>query len=208
MTGSREYFGRVAGRWDEMRGAYFGEAIRDDAIAAAGLSPRDVVADVGTGTGFMIMGLAPLTSRAIGFDSSPEMLTVARRNLAAFANVELHQVSGERLPVPDGDLDAVFANMYLHHAEEPPRAIAEMARVLRPGGRLVVTDLDAHDQKWMRSEMADRWLGFRRDDVCAWYAAADLTDIIVRCANDACHTTSSPGHEARLSIFLALGTKS
>jgi len=204
---SRKYFAGVAGRWDRMRSGYFSEAIRDDAIASARLGAGAIVADVGTGTGFMIQGLAPLAAKAHGFDQSPEMLAVARKNLAAFANVELHEAPGDGLPVPDGSFDAAFANMYLHHAPDPPRAIAELARVLRPGGRLVITDLDAHDQEWMREEMADRWLGFRRDDIRAWYAAARLARIEVRCARGTCRGTSSQGREARLAIFLALGTK-
>lgn len=207
MPASREYFAGVAGRWDRMRSGYFSETIRADAIAAARVGAGDIVADVGTGTGFMIQGLAPLAARVHGFDESPEMLAVARRNLAAFANVELRRAPGDRLPVPDRSFTAVFANMYLHHAPDPCRAIAEMARVLRPGGRLAVMDMDAHDQEWLRQEMADRWLGFRRDDVRDWYAAARLAGIHIRCARGACRGTSSRGREVRLSIFLALGTK-
>ena len=204
---SREYFAGVAGRWDKIRSGYFDEAIRDGAIAAAGLTAGDIAADVGTGTGFMIQGLAPLAAKVHGFDQSPEMLAVARKNLAAFANVELQEAPGDKLPVPDGSFDAVFANMYLHHAPDPPRAIAELARVLRPGGRLVIMDLDAHDRDWLRAEMADRWLGFRRGRIRAWYAAARLTRIDVRCADGQCCAASPQGRETRLSIFLALGTK-
>ncbi len=207
MPAPREYFAGVAGQWDRMRSGYFNEAIREDAIAAARVGAGDIVADVGTGTGFMIQGLAPLAARVHGFDESPEMLAIARQNLAAFPNVELREAAGDKLPVPDRSFDAVFANMYLHHAPDPLRAIAEMARVLRPGGRLVIMDIDAHDQEWMREEMADRWLGFSRDDIRAWYADASLTHINIRCAKGTCCGTSSQGREARLSIFLALGTK-
>lgn len=205
---AKKYFAEVAGQWDRMRSGYFDEAIRDDAIAAARIGARDIVADVGTGTGFMIRGLAPLAARVHGFDEAPEMLAVAKQNLAPFCNVELHEAAGDKLPVPDDCFDAVFANMYLHHAPDPPLAIAEMARVLRPGGRLAIMDTDAHDQEWMRAEMADRWLGFHRDHIRAWYAAAGLTNVEIRCAKGECCGTSSLGKEARLSIFLALGTKS
>ena len=73
------------------------------------------------------------------------MLDLARRNLAAFSNVELREAPGDRLPLPYGMLDDVFANMYLHHAPEPPVALKEMVRVLRPAGVLCLTDLDMHD---------------------------------------------------------------
>src|SRR5574337_1096912 len=103
MPASQASFAQVAGQWDEIRAGYFTEHMRDAAIAKVGalhatpLRPEAVVADVGTGTGFVALGLAPKVAKVIGFDASPEMLAVARRNLAAFPNVELHQASGDRL---------------------------------------------------------------------------------------------------------------
>lgn len=205
MRASRAYFADVADDWDELRTGYFTEAMRDAAIARARLTPDAVVADVGTGTGFVIRGLAPHVARVFGFDESPEMLAVARRNLAAFENVTLWQAQGDALPLPDGSVDAVFGNMYLHHTPDPAAAIVEMVRVLRPGGSLVLTDLDAHDQEWMREAMADRWLGFERDAVRAWYAAAGLTEIDVDCAAGSCCTAAPGGESLALSIFVAYG---
>ncbi len=75
------------------------------------------------------------------------------------------------------------------------------------GGRLVLTDLDAHDQEWMREAMADRWLGFERDDVRAWYLAAGLTDVVVDCAEGNCCTAGPDGKALALSIFVAYGRK-
>jgi ubiquinone/menaquinone biosynthesis C-methylase UbiE len=207
MKESWTYFADVAEAWDEIRSGYFTEEMRDAAIARAGLSPADVVVDVGTGTGFVIQGLASRVARVYGFDASPEMLDIARRNLARFDNVELQVAPGQTLPLPDGTVDAAFGNMYLHHAPDPAAAIAELARVLRPGGKLVLTDLDAHDQEWMRQDMADRWLGFERDDVRAWYADAGLTDVEVDCARGSCCTATPDGDELVLGIFVAYGRK-
>lgn len=83
--------------------------------------------------------------------------------------------------------------MYLHYAPDPPAAILELARVLRPGGYLVLTDLDTHEQAWMREEMADCWLGHERDDVRAWFSLAGFSDIMVDCAEGTCCTTSPQG---------------
>jgi ubiquinone/menaquinone biosynthesis C-methylase UbiE len=207
MTASKDYFADVAQDWDEMRAGYFTETMRDAAIARAHLSPGDVVADVGTGTGFVIQGLAPHVARVYGFDESPEMLDVARRNLSAFDNVELRKARGDALPLPDASLDAVFGNMYLHHVPDPGAAIVELARVLRPGGRLVLTDMDAHEQAWMREAMADRWLGFERDDVRAWYTAAGLTQVDVDCAQGDCCAADPDGNDMALSVFVAYGQK-
>ncbi len=84
---SRQYFAEVAENWDRMRSVYFTEAMRDTAIALVDFPPAAKVADVGTGTGFMIRGLAPLVGLVYGFDQSPEMVAVARRNLEEFDNV-------------------------------------------------------------------------------------------------------------------------
>lgn len=207
MIESKDYFAEVAPDWDELRAGYFTEAMRDAAIACARLTPDAIVADVGTGTGFVIQGLAPHVTRVYGFDESAEMLAIARRNLAAFENVELKEAPGDALPLPDGSLDAVFGNMYLHHTPDPEAAIAELARVLRPGGRLVLTDMDAHDQIWMREAMADRWLGFERADIHAWYRAADLVEIDVDCAQESCCASDPDGQEVAISVFVAYGRK-
>src|SRR5512139_886517 len=172
MTGapSNPYFAEVAEQWDEIRSGYFTEHLRDAAIARAHLPPDALVADVGTGTGFVAAGLASRADRVIGFDASPEMLAVARRNLARFDNVEFREAVGDQLPVASETFDGAFANMVLHHAPDPLAAIKEMTRVLKPDGVLCITDLDTHDHEWQREQMADLWLGFERADIRQWLA--------------------------------------
>lgn len=207
MDSSNVYFAEVAGQWDEIRSGFFTEAMRDAAIAKADLPPNAAVADVGTGTGFMIQGLLEQSAELVGFDESPEMLAVARENFAAYPSVEFHQAEGQRLPEQDGRFDAVFANMYLHHVPDPAAAIAEMTRILKPGGKLVITDLDTHDQAWMHEAMADRWLGFERQDIQSWYEASSLVNNDIDCADGTCDC-SGPNQEAiSLSIFVAIGQK-
>lgn len=213
MSDSNAYFAQVAGQWDEIRAGYFTEHMRDAAIAQVValdpllLGPDAVVADVGAGTGFVSKGLAPRAGKVLGFDASPAMLAVARRNLADFPNVELRQSPGDSLPLPDRALDAAFANMYLHHAPDPAAAIRELARVLKPGGALCITDLDTHDHEWQREQMADLWLGFERDDIRRWLVEAGLRDIDVDCAEGTCNACGPDGEVKPLSIFVALGRK-
>jgi ubiquinone/menaquinone biosynthesis C-methylase UbiE len=211
---SKEYFEGIAGSWDQVSAGYFGKAVRDTAIAKAYLRPEMAVADIGSGTGFLAAGLAPLVKRVYVVDGSPAMLEVAKKNLGDFSNIEYHEADGASLPFPEDSLDAVFANMYLHHTTDPLAAIREMVRVLRPGGRLVITDMDAHDYAWLKEEMADVWLGFERDQMRAWFKDAGLVNNIVDCTGQSCSAESSKstlsdaqGRQAQISIFVATGTR-
>ncbi len=204
---SNPYFAAVAEQWDEIRSDYFTEHMRDAAIAKAQLPPNAVVADVGTGTGFVTAGLASHAARVVGFDASPEMLAVARRNLAKFDHVEFRDAVGDQLPVASEMFDGVFANMYLHHAPDPLATIKEMVRTLKPNGVLCITDLDTHDHAWQREQMADLWLGFERDDIRRWFAEAGLRDIDVDCAEGTCNACGPDGEVKPLSIFVAIGRK-
>ncbi len=206
---SAAYFDQVAGQWDRLRSGYFREAVRQAAIEKAFLHPQMVVADVGAGTGFMASGLAPLVEKVYLLDGSAAMLAVARQNLAQFTNLEFHTADGLALPLPDASLDAVFANMYLHHCPDPLAAIREMVRILRPGGRLVITDMDAHTHEWLKTEMADLWMGFERDHLRAWFEQAGLVNVIVDCTGESCQSEckSEAGECADISIFVAAGTR-
>ena len=137
------------------------------------------------------------------------MLEVARQNLARFDNIEFHAADGLSLPLYADSLDAVFANMYLHHCPDPLAAIREMVRILRPGGRLVITDMDAHTHEWLKTEMADVWLGFERDQMRAWFEQAGLVNVIVDCTGESCQSgcQDNTGEQADISIFVAAGTK-
>src|SRR5512140_8064 len=211
---SSEYFQQVAGSWDQISAGYFGKAVREAAIARAYLRPEMAVADIGSGTGFVAAGLAPLVKRVYVVDGSAAMLEVAKKNLAQFDNVEYHEADGASLPFPEESLDAIFANMYLHHIPSPLAALREMVRVLRPGGRLVITDMDQHAYAWLKEEMADVWQGFERAQMRAWLQEAGLVNVIVDCTGQSCSAESSnpalkdaQGREARISIFVATGTR-
>ncbi|MGA2821259.1 MAG: arsenite methyltransferase [Anaerolineales bacterium] len=206
---SAPYFEKVAGRWDALRSGYFSEAVRVSAISKAYLHPEMTVADVGAGTGFVAAALAPLVKHVHVLDGSAAMLEVARKNLAGFENLEYQVAEGLFLPLPDSSLDAAFANMYLHHCPDPLAAIREMVRILRPAGRLVLTDMDAHTHEWLKTEMADIWLGFERDQIRQWLEEIGLVNVIVDCTGQSCHSDSQSqqGEGAEISIFVATGTK-
>lgn len=181
MDDTRAYFDRVAAEWDRMRQDYFPEQVREEVLRRAGPSPQMSVADVGCGTGFLAAAFAPLVAEVHCIDASAAMLSQARQRLAGYGHARYHVADGASLPLPDSSVDLAVANMYLHHTAEPAQAIAEMARILRPGGTLILTDLDAHSEEWMRAEMADRWLGFPRVAVQEWLTRAGLQEVQVGC---------------------------
>ncbi len=206
MDDTRAYFDAVAGQWDEMRRQFFGDGVRRAAIDAARIAAGAIVADVGTGTGFLAEAALDAGARVIGIDQSEGMLDQVRERLRGRA-FEARAGDVDALPLETGEADAVLANMVLHHAPDPPRAISEMARALKRGGRLVITDADTHTHEWLRTEQHDRWLGFDRADVARWFADAGLDEVSVGDTYEVCSPSSRCGTKAAITIFLARGIK-
>ncbi|MBA2442948.1 MAG: methyltransferase domain-containing protein [Rubrobacter sp.] len=172
------FFEEVATDWDTMRLAYYDESVIEKMATVSGADRGGgmTVADIGTGTGFVAAGLSPRVGRVVAVDNSAAMLGVARQNLAALeaTNVDLVEGDMSHLPLPDDSVDAAFANMVLHHAPEPPAMLREMARVVKPGGTVAITDEVEHPYKWMREEHADLWLGFSPEAVEEFFGEAGL----------------------------------
>ena len=203
---TQEYFDKVAHQWDDMRRTFFGEGVREAAIRAADIEPGLIVADVGTGTGFLAEAALAAGARVIGIDSSAGMLAQVRERFDQ-QRFEARAGDLDSLPLAAGEVDAVLANMVLHHAPDPARAIREMARPLKPGGRLVITDADSHTHEWLRTEQHDRWLGFERTDIARWFREAGLEEVTVDDTNEICSPTAECGTKAAITIFLARGRK-
>jgi ArsR family transcriptional regulator len=172
----KTYFEAAAAEWDTMRLAYYDEKVIETLADAIAIDDTNTVLDVGTGTGFIAAGLAARAHRVIAIDNSPAMLAVARDNLAQLGidNVELRESDLSQLALDDDAVDAAVANMVLHHAEDPAGMLAEMTRAVRPGGWVAITDAVEHPYEWMRTEQADIWLGFTRDQVEGFFGSARL----------------------------------
>lgn len=163
-TRSQEFFASTAGQWDLMRGDLFGQRFQMHALLGL-LDERWTVGDLGCGTGAVSAALAPHVKRVVAVDASGEMLSAARRRLKEFAHVEVRHADLEALPVDDGALDAAVMLLVLHHVTEPADALAEAARCLKPGGRLVIADMLPHDREDYRRQMGHVWLGFSEEQI-------------------------------------------
>ncbi|MBX3391019.1 MAG: methyltransferase domain-containing protein [Phycisphaeraceae bacterium] len=178
MTDSQTFFGRVGGEWDDVRGQLFGDRFTPRALLSL-VDSGWVVADVGCGTGNASELLAPCVERVISIDLSEAMLDSARRRLSGAGNVEFVRGSAESLPLPDRHVDACVGLLVLHHVEDPGRAVAEMARVVRSdrgGGIVLIVDMDRHDREHYRRTMGHRHLGFSRPEIEAHFDRAGLVD--------------------------------
>ena len=174
---AERYFAAQAINWNNLRALHVAEERVEAAVLeAAGSGPFHAVLDLGTGTGRMLELLAPRATRAVGIDGSPAMLNVARAQLdrKGLRNVQLRQGDIYALPVERGGYDLVVIHQVLHYLDDPGRALKEAARVLRPGGRLLVVDFAPHAEEGLRDQHAHRRLGFGRAELEAFLAEANL----------------------------------
>ena len=173
---SQEYFSSVAGQWDAVRTELFGE--RSPLVGMLALAdPAWVVADLGCGTGPLTATLAPFVRRVIAVDASAPMLTAARRRLDGMPNVDIRQGELEALPIDRASADVAVMSLVLHYIAEPPRALGEGARVLRPGGRLVIVDMMPHDRDEYRQQMGHVWQGFSAEQMVDWLSTAGFARV-------------------------------
>jgi len=171
------YFRRNAAIWSQIRALHVDEAEVDAALseAFAGEAIGDLL-DIGTGTGHVLRLLSERLKSGVGVDRSPDMLKVARANLFrdGLRHCQVRQADMKQLPFRAEGFDAVTLHMALHYAERPEDALAEAARVLRPGGKLVVIDFAPHEHLQLREEHAHRWLGFSEETIQDHFARLGL----------------------------------
>ena len=175
---SQEFFSSSAGGWDRLREELFGAHFHLHALLGL-LDERWTVGDLGAGTGAVSAALAPFVHRVIAVDSSAPMLQAARRRLHGVSNVELQRGELEALPLQDGTLDAATLMLVLPYLAEPARVVSEAARVLKPGGRLLVADLLPHDRESYRQQLGHLWLGFSTAQITSYLEGAGFEGVRV-----------------------------
>ena len=171
------YFREHAGEWDRIRALHVAESQVEAAVdEALGPGPFTLLVDLGTGTGRMLELFAPRSARALGFDLSRDMLGYARMKLerAGLSHAQARHGDLYNVPLPDGAADAVILHQVLHFLDDPAAAIAEAARLLKPGGRLLVVDFAPHELEFLRKQSAHRRLGFAPEQIKRWLKQAGL----------------------------------
>ncbi len=177
------YFAAQAAEWDRIRAMHAPDAQVEAAVLAlVGDAPVQSLLDLGAGTGRMLELLAPLAQRAVGVDLSPAMLNLARARIQErrLRNVSLRQGDIYAPPVERAAFDLVVIHQVLHFLDDPGRALAEAARTLRPGGRLLVVDFAAHEEEALREHFAHRRLGFSGEEIAALMQEAGLEMVETR----------------------------
>jgi ubiquinone/menaquinone biosynthesis C-methylase UbiE len=196
---AQSYFRRHAAEWDRIRKLHVADAAVEEAVRTAlAAKPIRSLLDLGTGTGRMLELFAPDIERGLGLDLSRDMLALARARLdrAGFQHCSVRHGDIYDLALPRDSFDVVIIHQVLHFLDDSARAIREAARVLRPGGRLLVVDFAAHDLEFLREQYAHRRLGFAAETVTQWLEGAGLDTVRQQ--------TLPPGPEGKIAVSLWL----
>jgi len=200
------YFKSNAAEWERIRALHAPEKDVEAAIARhLTTAPIGNFLDAGTGTGRMLELFAPHAQRAIGIDVSPDMLAIARDRLLRenIPNAQVRLGDTYRLPFSNGaagtGFDVVLFHQVLHYLDDPGTAVAEAARVMAPGGKLLIADFASHNEEFLREEYAHRRLGFSDREVEGWFATAGL-------AGAGTETIASKSESEKLTVKLWLAT--
>ncbi len=198
---AQTYFRRHAAQWDRIRKLHVADAAVEEAMRAALAGrPFRSLLDLGTGTGRVLEMFGPQIERGLGVDLSLDMLLIARDRLerAGLRNCSVRQADIYDLPLADGSFEAVVIHQVLHFLDDGGRAVKEAARVLRPGGSLLVVDFAPHEQEFLREQFAHRRLGFAPDVVNGWLAAAGLEPQMHK------SLSPEPGSDGKIAVSLWL----
>ncbi len=200
------YFKSNAAEWERIRALHAPEKDVETAIARHLTAGKiESFLDAGTGTGRMLELIAPHAGRAIGIDVSPDMLAIARDRLLRgnIQNAQVRLGDTYRLPFPNGSaasgFDVVLLHQVLHYLDDPQHAVAEAARVMTPGGKILIADFTPHKEEFLREEFAHRRLGFSDREVEGWFAAAGLAP-----TGSEAFAPKSEGQKLTVKLWLAV----
>ena len=207
--GSRQYFDHIAANWNAMRSEYFKDEVRDRILQVLDIENK-IVGDLGCGTGFISFGLAAKKPHIVfSLDQSSNMLRELKRESINRGLENIYPIRSEldELALFDESLDAIAINMALHHVVEAAKSVAEMYRVLKRGGRVVISDVYEHQGQWAKTEMHDEWLGFSTAQIVLWLEQAGFKNIGIGDTGLKAKGYSSTGEYTETGIFIAVADK-
>ncbi|MCR1974694.1 class I SAM-dependent methyltransferase [Clostridium sporogenes] len=205
---SLQYFDSIAPNWNVIRSEYFEERLKYKILSITNIKDK-IVGDLGCGTGFVSLAVANEASIVFSIDNSINMLKElsASASKKDYKNIYPIKSSLDNLAIFDESLNVVFINMALHHIKDAKKAIAEMYRVLKKDGIVVISDVREHDGEWAKEEMFDEWLGFSKEQMTNWLEDAGFENIEIENTNLSCKGYSSKGEYTETGIFLASAVK-
>lgn len=205
--GSESYFNEIAEDWDSMQKSFFTEEAREFAIRKIQPQKGRVYLDMGAGTGYMTEALLKQEVEVLAVDQSEAML----KKLASkfrHKSLTLIQADANHIPLDGEQVDGVFANMFLHHVEDPQAVLQELYRILKKGGTLMLTDLKEHNHEFLVLEQQDVWMGFGKEDLIKWMGMAGFTEVdILEIGAECCTESACSCEEAKIGILAVYGRK-
>ncbi len=184
---SLQYFDSIAPNWNVIRSEYFEERLKYKILSMTNIKDK-IVGDLGCGTGFVSLAVANEASIVFSIDNSINMLKElsASASKKDYKNIYPIKSSLDNLAIFDESLNVVFINMALHHIKNAKKAIAEMYRVLKKDGIVVISDVREHNGEWAKEEMFDEWLGFSKEQMTNWLEDAGFQNIEIENTNLSC----------------------
>lgn len=177
---AQAYFAENAVQWDQIRSLYVSDDhVETEVQEVAGRGRVGKLVDLGSGTGRMLTLLGPQADQALGLDLSQQMLNIARRNVieAGLTNVELRHGDIFDTRLPEASADLVVVHQVLHYLGDPAAAVREAARVVAPGGKLIIVDFAPHKHEFLREQHQHRRLGFSDEEMARWLGEAELPSV-------------------------------
>ncbi|MEP6783586.1 MAG: metalloregulator ArsR/SmtB family transcription factor [Acidobacteriota bacterium] len=175
---SEEFFASASGQWDHLRSELFGDRFHLYAMLAL-IDPSLTVGDLGCGTGQVSELIAPHVAKVIAVDGSTDMVQAARKRLKGLHQVDVRRGDMEALPIDEAQLDVAMVALVLHHVPDPARALAEVHRVVKCGGRVMIVDMLPHDRVEYQQQMGHVWLGFAEKTIKKYLEGAGFEGVSI-----------------------------
>ncbi|NTV90577.1 MAG: methyltransferase domain-containing protein [Clostridiales bacterium] len=183
---TKDFFNSVAADWEHISSGYYDRSVRNRLLESKLLKKGMKVLDLGAGDGFLSRAIAGYVKKVVAVDISAEMLKELKLKADEEGrdNIEVIECDGRDIPLPDGSVDLICSNMYLHHIDDPETAVREMKRLLKPEGRVFLADLKEHSNRELKDRMHDAWQGFSADELKGWFTKNGFKDIVVEFFGD------------------------